>query len=245
MHRLIVTSATYRQSSRLTSEHRARDLENRLYSPGEPVPDVVADPPRLGARCRRGCSIDGSAAARSIPISPTGSGRLSPSPRSATSPIRPPRARTSIDAASTPSGGAPSGQPTCSTPRTGRPVACVPTTTSTPLHALTTLNDPTWVEAARVLGRAKPESRRLTSTVGSHAAFRHVLCRPPTERTTSRILAARLRAPGLRSTANDKRVARALLEHRRAKRDETLDLAEHAAFGGLSGDLQSRRSADE
>ena len=32
MHRLIVTSATYRQSSRVTPEHRARDLENRLYS---------------------------------------------------------------------------------------------------------------------------------------------------------------------------------------------------------------------
>ena len=32
MHRLIVTSATYRQSSRVTPEHRARDPENRLYS---------------------------------------------------------------------------------------------------------------------------------------------------------------------------------------------------------------------
>ena len=48
MHRLIVTSATYRQSSRVTPEHRARDLENRLYCAGEPVPDVVPDPAGLG-----------------------------------------------------------------------------------------------------------------------------------------------------------------------------------------------------
>ena len=35
-------------------------------------------------------------------------------------------------------------------------------TTSTPLHALTTLNDPTWVEAARALaGRAMNESESL------------------------------------------------------------------------------------
>ncbi len=32
MNRLIVTSATYRQSSNITAEHRARDAENRLYA---------------------------------------------------------------------------------------------------------------------------------------------------------------------------------------------------------------------
>ncbi|MEI6714958.1 MAG: PSD1 and planctomycete cytochrome C domain-containing protein [Verrucomicrobiota bacterium] len=53
-------------------------------------------------------------------------------------------------------------------------------TTSTPLHALTTLNDPTWAEAARVLAvnamaaAATPEDR-LTF------AFRRVLGRKPTE----------------------------------------------------------------
>ena len=42
MHRLIVTSATYRQSSRVTPEHRARDLGEPAVFAGEPVPDVVA-----------------------------------------------------------------------------------------------------------------------------------------------------------------------------------------------------------
>ena len=32
MHKLIVTSATYRQSSRVTPDHRARDIENRLLA---------------------------------------------------------------------------------------------------------------------------------------------------------------------------------------------------------------------
>ena len=32
MHRLLVTSATYRQASRVTAEHLARDPENRLFA---------------------------------------------------------------------------------------------------------------------------------------------------------------------------------------------------------------------
>ena len=54
------------------------------------------------------------------------------------------------------------------------------TTTSTPLHALTTLNDPTWVEAARMLAQNSMKASqdldgRLTY------AFRRVLCRKPTD----------------------------------------------------------------
>jgi hypothetical protein len=61
--------------------------------------------------------------------------------------------------------------------------------TSTPLHALTTLNDPTWVEAARVLAgnafRTHPTAEtRLTF------AFRQVLSRRPTERELNALLNA-------------------------------------------------------
>ena len=53
-------------------------------------------------------------------------------------------------------------------------------TTSTPLHALTTLNDPTWVEAARALAeRSMKASQRVDDRL-SHA-FRLVMCRTPTE----------------------------------------------------------------
>ena len=124
MHKLIVTSATYRQSSRMTPEHRARDSDNRLYAAVEPIPDVVAHSSRLGTRVRRTCSIRGSAARRSILISPMRSGRPSRSPRNATSPIPLPRAATFIAAVSTHSGAAPSARPTCSTRRIGRRAAC-------------------------------------------------------------------------------------------------------------------------
>ncbi len=53
------------------------------------------------------------------------------------------------------------------------------THTSTPLHALTTLNDPTWVEAARVLaGNALREQPDLEQRL--RAAFLRILCRLPT-----------------------------------------------------------------
>jgi hypothetical protein len=50
--------------------------------------------------------------------------------------------------------------------------------TSTPLHALTTLNDPTWVEAARVLA-AHAMSTSIKPQQQIHDAFYRVLCRPP------------------------------------------------------------------
>jgi hypothetical protein len=52
-------------------------------------------------------------------------------------------------------------------------------TTNTPLHALTTLNDTTWAEAARVLAGRAMESASETSTRLTYA-FRRVLGRPPT-----------------------------------------------------------------
>ena len=53
MHRLIVTSATYRQSSRVTPEHRGPRPREPAVCAGEPVPDAVAALARLGAGGRR------------------------------------------------------------------------------------------------------------------------------------------------------------------------------------------------
>jgi hypothetical protein len=50
--------------------------------------------------------------------------------------------------------------------------------TSTPLHALTTLNDPTWVEAARLLAE-KSLQHASEPAEQLQFAFRRVLCRPP------------------------------------------------------------------
>lgn len=52
--------------------------------------------------------------------------------------------------------------------------------TSTPLHALTTLNDPTWVEAARALAE-HCMLQQSTLSLQIETAFRIVLCRQPNE----------------------------------------------------------------
>ncbi|AMV32243.1 Planctomycete cytochrome C [Pirellula sp. SH-Sr6A] len=59
-------------------------------------------------------------------------------------------------------------------------------TTSTPLHALTTLNDPTWVEASRALAtwcmhQSSDRSSRLRS------AFERILCREPSDNELARL----------------------------------------------------------
>jgi hypothetical protein len=62
--------------------------------------------------------------------------------------------------------------------------------TNTPLHALTTLNDPTWAEAARVLA-AKAMGMSPKPEEQLRFAFRRVLGRKPTE-TDLRILSRAL-----------------------------------------------------
>ena len=82
-----------------------------------------------------------------------------------------------------------------------------PDLTNTPLHALTTLNDPTWVEAARVL------AAQLLKTPGDNSsrismAFRRIA----------------IRTPG----ADDVDRLTSLLEHQRSYFDQNPDKA--AAF---------------
>ena len=103
-------------------------------------------------------------------------------------------------------------------------------TTSTPLHALTTLNDPTWVEAARVLAQQCIKASKDVDHRLSHA-FRRVMCRKPTDSDIK--LLRRAYETQAAIYAKDKAGARALLTVGDSKRDETLDVSEHAALAAV------------
>ncbi len=100
-------------------------------------------------------------------------------------------------------------------------------TTNTPLHALTTLNDVTWVEAARVLAEkvvksSADDDTRLTTV------FRRVLTRSPNAReseTLRRMLARQLEHFGGKVEEAKKLVSAGV-----SQSDGSLDPCEHAAW---------------
>lgn len=102
--------------------------------------------------------------------------------------------------------------------------------TNTPLHALATLNDTTYVEAARAT------AERIFKATGSKAgdagrlrqAYRLVLAREP-DKTELRVWQAGLER-ARRQFANDADAAIELLKVGESKRDESLDPVEHAAL---------------
>lgn len=103
--------------------------------------------------------------------------------------------------------------------------------TNIPLHALATLNDITYVEAARAMAE-----RVLTSTGNSDAArielaFRLALSRKPTAKEKQVLLAGVTRLKGEFAANPD--AARKLLAVGESRRNEKLDAIEHAAYAGL------------
>ena len=102
--------------------------------------------------------------------------------------------------------------------------------TNTPLHALSTLNDTTYVEAARAMAqRVMLVSGRDDQRI--ETAFRLVTSRNPSG-TEMKVLRSRLAA--LRAQyASVKESALHLLAVGESKRDERLDPVDHAAFTGL------------
>jgi len=99
--------------------------------------------------------------------------------------------------------------------------------TCTPLHALTTLNDPTWVEAARGLAERAMKAAPGTPERLSFA-FRHVLGRRPTDSDLQAL--ARMHARQLEAARAAPDAAAKLLAVGESPRDPALDPVEHAAL---------------
>jgi hypothetical protein len=226
MHRLIVSSATYRQSSRFTEELRRRDPENRLYARASRfrMPAMILRDWALGASGLLNVKIGGQPV---YPYQPASiwDGLAITKERDFTYPMsagedlyrrsvytfwrRTVSPANMFDAAK---------RQTCSV-RINR--------TNTPLHALTTLNDPTWVEAARVLAEKSLKNAQGLDARLSHA-FLRVLCRPPRDRDMD-ILRRAFRTQ-LSFFEMDEESARALLGVGASTRDESLNAGEHAAL---------------
>jgi hypothetical protein len=229
MDKLIVTSATYRQSSRVTAAHRAHDIDNRLLARSSRfrMPSLILRDWALASARLLDGRIGGppvypyqpDAIWEALAITnerdftyPASSGidlyrrSLYTFWRRTVSPAN------MFDA---------SNRQTCRVRST---------TTSTPLHALTTLNDPTWVEAARML--AEHSMRACPDFDGRLAyAFRRVICRAATEHDLT--VLRRLYHKQLAIYQADIESARAFLRVGAARRDESLDVAEHAALSAV------------
>ena len=229
MHKLIVSSATYRQSSRVTSEQRARDSDNRLLARSgrfRMSSLILRDwalasagllDPRIGGAPVYPYQPDAIWEALAITKErdftyPASSGNdlyrrsLYTFWRRTVSPAN------MFDA---------SNRQTCRVRST---------TTSTPLHALTMLNDPTWVEAAAVLARNSMKASQDLDVRLTHA-FRRVICRNPTD-ADLKILRGAYEKQAAIFRANIES-ARAFSNVGTAGRDEALDITEHAALSAV------------
>jgi hypothetical protein len=229
LHRLLVTSATYRQASRVTADHLAKDPENRLFARASRfrMPSLVLRDVALSASGLLDGRLGGP------PVYPYQPDEIWEAlaitkERDFTYPAshgadlyrrslytfwrRTVNPANMFDAAN---------RQTCSV-RTSR--------TCTPLHALTTLNDPTWVEASRVLAE---HAMKATADVDGRLAFafRRILGRRPTDYDSTAI--RRMYERQLAVYQADGDAAKQLLGIGESPRDETLDAAAHAALSGV------------
>jgi hypothetical protein len=226
--RLIVTSATYRQSSRVTPALAERDPENRLNARG----------PRL--RLPSWMMRDQALAASGLLVEKLGGRPVQPYQppgvwEEATFGLRKYQQghgedlyRRSLytfwrriigpteffDTAA---------RQTC---------AVKQTRTNTPLHALVTLNDVTYVEAARVLAE-RVMTAETDDVKRIESAMRHVLARRPTADEAKVLRAGLVRYR--KQYAADPAAAKTLLAVGESKRNARLDPVEHAAFAALCG----------
>ena len=103
--------------------------------------------------------------------------------------------------------------------------------TNTPLHALVTLNEMTFVESARVMAQRLLESSLSNDREKLNFAFRLATARSPSE-SESDILLKRLAALSQQYKANPT-AAEDLLANGESMRNGSLDAVEHAAWAGI------------
>ncbi len=227
LHRLIVTSAAYRQSSRVTPALAERDPANRLLArgpryrlPSWMVRDQALAASGLLVRRMGGPPVKPYQPAGVWEEATFGTKRYQQDKGEALY-------RRSLYTFWRRIVG-----PTEFFDTTARQTCVVkPTRTNSPLHALTTLNDVTFVEASRALaGRVLAASGPSPGDRVGHA-FRLVLARGPTSAERQVLLGALERVR--RQFAADPQAARRFLAVGESPRDPALDPIEHAAWAAV------------
>jgi len=227
LHRLIVSSAAYRQQSKVTPDLHERDPANRLIARGARyrLPSWMI---RDNALALSGLLVDKIGGKSVKPYQPSGIweeatfGAIKYNQDHAESLYR--RSlyifwRRIVG-------------PTMFFDNASRQTCTVkPYLTNTPLHALTTLNDVTYVEAARALAQRVMESGGAETAARIEMAFQIATARAPSAAEKS-ILQGRMEILKKHYTANVPEAIK-LLKIGESPRNEKLDAAEHAAYTGI------------
>jgi hypothetical protein len=228
--RLIVTSATYRQSSKLTPLLRQRDPENRLLARGPRfrLPSMLIRDVALASSGLLNPAMGGKPV---YPYQPKGiwDGLAITNERDFTYPqskgadlFR--RSLYTFWRRTV----APADMFDSSVRQTCKVRLAI---TSTPLAALTMLNDVVWVEAGRNLARHVMKEAGTDPSSRLTEAFRRVCARRPTPDELRVLLRSLNRA--LTTYRADRKAAEAYLKQGESPRDTTLDPAEHAAYASV------------
>ena len=226
MYRLIVTSSAYRQSSRMNEWHRENDPDNRLVSRASRF--------RMLSMVLRDWALAGSGLlAKRVggtPVFPyqpekvwealaVNKNRNFDYPKSVGDDLYRRSLYTFWRRTIGPVNMFDSSNRQACSVKPGR--------TSTPLHALTTLNDPTWVEASRVLAQKVMEEKEALDERLQYA-FRLITAGRPSSFNLE--ILGDIYEEQLEVFMENPNEARQLLSVGESKRDEQLSLAEHAAL---------------
>jgi hypothetical protein len=226
LQKIILTSKTYRQSSHVTKEQLQKDPENKLLShaPRLRLPSMVLRDVALRSSGLLKEKIGGVPVYPYLPDSPWESLAITKErdftyPQSKGADLYRRSLYTFWRRTI-----APVNMFDSSARQTCRVRTAV---TSSPLHALTMLNDPTWVEAARVLAQ-RVTKEQPTDEARLARAFALVLGRAPAGKEPA--LLAKMLANQRAVYAADAKAADALLAIGESPREATLPAAEHAAL---------------
>jgi len=226
LNRLILTSSTYRQSSRVSEELKARDLENRLYARASRfrMPSLILRDWALAASSLIDKKIGG------VPVYPYQPGEVWEAlaitkERDFTYPLS---TGSDLYRRSLYTFWRRTVSPANMFDNANRQTCRVrQSLTSTPLHSLTMLNDPTWVESARVLAEKTMKSFEQPADQ-LRSAFTAVVCRAPSDHDMQMLQSAwDVQFSHYQANAEQ---AKELLKVGSAPRDESIDPAKHAAL---------------